>query len=98
MKIHKGDKVKVTTGKFKGTIGLVVQAFPREGKVTVEGVNVKKKGIKKTDATSSENFVFVQSPINASNVMLVEGSEAKKAPKTSKPAAKSKTNAKKPKN
>ena len=40
MKIRKGDKVQVMTGAYKGTIGEVLAAFPKENKVIVEGVNV----------------------------------------------------------
>ena len=43
MRIKKGDKVQVITGAYKGTIGEVKQAFPREDKVIVEGVNIVKK-------------------------------------------------------
>ena len=71
MKIRKGDKVKVTTGKYKGTIALVTEVFPKEDKVIVEGVNVKKRAVKKTES-SKENFVYIQHPIHSSNVRLVD--------------------------
>ena len=48
MRIKKGDKVQVITGAYKGTIGEVKQAFPREDKVIVEGVNIVKKHQKPT--------------------------------------------------
>lgn len=43
MKIKKGDKVKVITGHYKGTIGEVLAVMPKENKVIVEGVNLMKK-------------------------------------------------------
>ena len=46
MKIKKGDKVKVITGKYKGTVGTVSAAFPKTNKVIVEGVNIVKKAMK----------------------------------------------------
>ena len=44
MRIKKGDKVKVITGAYKGTIGEVKAVFPKEDRVIVEGVNMVKKG------------------------------------------------------
>ena len=75
MKVRKGDKVKVTTGKHKGTIGLVLGVNPKKNSVMVEGVNVKKKALDKqpgVDTTGMENFVYIQHAINASNVRLVD--------------------------
>ena len=43
MNIKKGDKVKVITGAYKGTIGEVKAVFPKEDRVIVEGVNMVKK-------------------------------------------------------
>ena len=40
MRIKKGDKVKVITGAYKGTIGEVKAVFPKEDRVVVEGVNL----------------------------------------------------------
>ena len=37
MRIKKGDKVKVITGAYKGTIGEVKAVFPKEDRVIVEG-------------------------------------------------------------
>ena len=46
MRIKKGDKVKVITGAYKGTIGEVKAVFPKEDRVIVEGVNMVKKHLK----------------------------------------------------
>ncbi|MEK9177829.1 MAG: 50S ribosomal protein L24 [Patescibacteria group bacterium] len=43
MHIKKGDTVKILAGDDKGKTGKVVRAFPAEGKVLVEGVNMTKK-------------------------------------------------------
>ncbi|KKW44211.1 MAG: 50S ribosomal protein L24, partial [Parcubacteria group bacterium GW2011_GWA2_56_21] len=43
MKIKKGDKVKVISGKDKGKSGVVLRALPREHKVIVEGVALYKR-------------------------------------------------------
>jgi large subunit ribosomal protein L24 len=43
LKIKKGDRVRVLTGKDRGKEGTVLRAFPTEGKLIVEGVNTAKK-------------------------------------------------------
>src|SRR5919206_240250 len=43
MKIKKGDRVKVMTGKDRGKEGVVMRALPLQEKVIVDGVNVAKK-------------------------------------------------------
>ena len=46
MKVHKGDKVKVITGKDKGKSGVVLRALPKENKVVVEGIALYKRHMK----------------------------------------------------
>ena len=88
MKIKKGDQVKVTTGKNKGVVGAVLQVFSKSNRVIVEGVNVKKRAVKRTES-NEDNFVFIQHSIDASNVKLVQDTdisakdESKKAKKSS---------------
>ena len=43
MHVKKGDTVVILSGDDKGKTGKVVKAFPREGKVIVEGMNTVKK-------------------------------------------------------
>ena len=72
MKIKKGDKVKVISGHYKGTIGEVTRAFPREDKVIVEGVNIVKKALKPTQANPDGGIIEKEMPIHVSNVMLYD--------------------------
>ena len=46
MKIKTNDKVKVMSGKNSGKTGKVIQVFPKEEKVVVEGLNLMKKHMK----------------------------------------------------
>ena len=46
MKLKKGDKVIVISGKDKGSIGTIQKVFPKENRVIVDGVNVCKKHVK----------------------------------------------------
>ncbi|MDA2969507.1 MAG: 50S ribosomal protein L24 [Actinomycetota bacterium] len=71
MKIQKGDTVKVISGKDYGKQGKVLQAFPKKGKVLVEGVNVTKKHQKPQGETMQGGVIDKSLPIDVSNVMLV---------------------------
>jgi large subunit ribosomal protein L24 len=90
MFIKKDDSVTVITGKYKGKTGKVLKAFPREDKVLVEGVNVKKKHQKATKSGQKGQIVEVSHPIHVSNVKLADGAKKpeKKAKAEKKPAAK----------
>lgn len=76
MKIKKGDKVKVITGKYKGHVGVVLKAFPKKSVVVVEGVNLRKKAVNKKKfphlMNIQESFIYVYHPIHVSNVKKIE--------------------------
>ncbi|HEY5821153.1 MAG TPA: 50S ribosomal protein L24 [Propionibacteriaceae bacterium] len=80
--VRKGDRVKVITGKDKGTVGEVIAVFPERQKVTVTGVNIVKRHLKDTSAqpqgraTTKGGIVSSEAPIHASNVQLVVKNEA----------------------
>jgi large subunit ribosomal protein L24 len=78
MKIKKGDNVIVIAGKDKGQKGKVLQAFPDEEKVLIEGVNVKKRHQRPTRQNQKGQIVDKSMPVHVSNVAFVD-------PKTSKP-------------
>ncbi len=71
MKLKKGDNVKMTVGKDRGKTGTVIAAFPREERVTVEGLNLVKKRAKPRVQGESGQTVAVARPIAASKVMLI---------------------------
>ncbi len=68
MKIKKGDNVIVLTGSSKGKSGKVVKAIPKEGKVVVEGINMKKKSQKSRTKGVPSQMISIAMPINVSNV------------------------------
>lgn len=70
MKIHKGDTVIVNTGKDRGKSGVVLRAFPKKGKVIVEGMNIVKKHQKAKSATSKGQTVELTMPLHVANVSL----------------------------
>ncbi|MBA2628520.1 MAG: 50S ribosomal protein L24 [Rickettsiaceae bacterium] len=71
LKIKKGDKVKVITGKSKGKVGDVLKVFPSEKKLIVSGVNLAKKHTKPTQ-TSEGGIVQKELPIHVSNVSHID--------------------------
>lgn len=72
MRIKQGDTVKVITGAYKGTIGEVKKAFPKEDKVIVEGVNMVKKHNKPTQMNPEGGIEEKEAKIHVSNVMLYD--------------------------
>ncbi len=71
LKLRKGDRVRVLTGKDRGKEGEIMRAIPREGKVIVEGVNVAKKHQRPTQATQQGGIIDKDMPLPVSNVALV---------------------------
>jgi large subunit ribosomal protein L24 len=72
MKIRKGDRVRVLTGKHRGKEGEVMAVHPRTGKVVVEGVNTAKRHQKPTRAMQQGGIIDKAMPIDASNVALID--------------------------
>jgi large subunit ribosomal protein L24 len=70
-KIKKGDRVIVLSGKDKGKTGEVTQAFPKDGKVVVAGVNVHVRHTKPTQGDPQGGLKRSEAPLDASNVAHV---------------------------
>ena len=70
MKLHvkKGDTVTVLSGVDRGKSGKVVEAYPKLGKVKVEGVGMRKKHQKPRREGQQGQIVDKHFPIDASNV------------------------------
>lgn len=71
LKIKKGDKVKVITGKSKGKVGDVLKVFPADNKLIVSGVNLAKKHTKPSQ-TSEGGIIQTELPIHVSNVSHID--------------------------
>jgi large subunit ribosomal protein L24 len=81
MKIKKGDTVIIIAGKDRGKKGAVINSFPSEDKVVVEGVNIKKlhrKADRRTKQGAGGQIIEVAAPVHVSNVQIVD-------PKSGKP-------------
>jgi len=71
MKIRKGDRVQVLTGKDRGKTGVVSRSIPDRGKVIVDGVNIAKKHQKPTSATTQGGIIDKEMPIPVANVAVI---------------------------
>ena len=72
MKLKKGDKVIVISGKDKKKVGVIQKALPKENKVVVEGVNIRKKHVKPTQINPEGSIQEIYAPIDASKVMFYD--------------------------
>ncbi len=73
MKIRKSDTVLVITGKDKGKKGKVRFAYPKKGRVLVEGINFIKRHTRAVRQARQAGIIEREAPIDVSNVMLLCG-------------------------
>ena len=71
MKIKKGDQVLIISGKNKGKKGKILKALPREEKVVVEGINIRKKHLRGRRMGEKGQIIELPLPIHIANVQLV---------------------------
>jgi large subunit ribosomal protein L24 len=73
MHVKKGDLVKIMSGSVemgKGKTGKVLEVMPKEGKIIVEGINLKTKAAKPKGPMAPGGLTKKEAPIFASKVML----------------------------
>src|SRR3989338_8738634 len=71
MKIHKNDTVRILTGASRGKTGKVLKVFSDSARVTVEGVNLRKKHAKARKGGQKGQVVEFPASLHLSNVALV---------------------------
>ena len=71
MKLKKGDRVRVLSGKDRGDEGDIMRVFPKTGMIIVEGVNVAKKHQRAMRATMQAGIIDKDMPMPASRVALI---------------------------
>lgn len=79
IRLKKGDKVMVRSGKYKGQTGKVLMTHPSENKVTVEGINIVKRHQKPNRAYPQGGIIELTRPLPVSKVGLYD-------PTTKKPS------------
>ena len=70
--IVKGDRVRVIRGNFRDMEGPVLRVMPAKERVVVEGVNMRKRHEKPSEANPEGGIVTFEAPVHVSNVMLVD--------------------------
>lgn len=73
-KVRRGDTVEVISGREKGLRGEVMRVLPKEGRLVVQGVNIRKKHQRQIQAggrTMSPGIIQFEAPIQIANVMFV---------------------------
>ena len=71
MKLKKGDRVRVLSGKDRGKEGEIMRAIPQRGMVIVDGVNQVKKHQKALRATMQAGIIDKDMPLPVSKVAIV---------------------------
>ena len=71
MKIKKEDIVLIISGKDKNKRGKVLRVFSDEGRVLVEGINLRKKHQKPRKAKEKGQIMEMPAPISVSNIKVV---------------------------
>jgi large subunit ribosomal protein L24 len=71
VKVRKGDRVVVLTGKDKGREGTIIRVLPQVGKVVVEDVNVARRHTKPRQANQPGGIIDKAMPLDASNVAVL---------------------------
>lgn len=66
--IRKGDKVVVIAGNAKGMTGEILSR--RGERVTVQGVNIRKRHMKRRAKVGSGEIIEMEKPVHISNVCL----------------------------
>ena len=76
LKIKKGDKVIVRTGKDRGKTGEVFKVVPTESRLFVRGINMAKRHTKPSQ-TQTGGIIEKEGPIHISNVALIDPENGK---------------------
>jgi len=71
-KIMKGDRVRVIRGNYRDLEGSVLEVLPDHDRVRVEGVNLRKRHTRPSQADPEGGIISMVAPIHISNVMLVD--------------------------
>jgi large subunit ribosomal protein L24 len=71
MRIRKGDRVQVLSGKNRGKTGEVIRAMPAENKVLVAGVNISKRHTRPVRATMQGGIIDKDMPLPVSAVAII---------------------------
>ena len=70
--IMKGDRVRVIRGNDRDVEGTVLEVLRDAGRVRVEGVNLRKRHTRPSEANPDGGILTFEAAVHMSNVMLVD--------------------------
>lgn len=70
--VRRGDRVRVMRGNYAGSEGTILRVLPKENRVVVSGVNLRKRHQRPTQENPDGGIITFEAPIHASNVMLLD--------------------------
>lgn len=68
-RIKKNDTVIAIAGEDAGKTGKVLRVMPEKGKAVVQGLNMVKKAVRRSQTAPNGGFVEREAPIHLSNLM-----------------------------
>jgi large subunit ribosomal protein L24 len=71
MKLRKGDRVQVLSGKDRGQTGTIMRVLPKANKVIVDGINVAKRHQRQTQVRVKGGIIDKDMPIAAATVAII---------------------------
>ena len=74
IRIRKDDTVEIISGNDRGARGRVLRAIPKDRRVVIESVNIRKKHQSAVQAGRGQvqaGIIQFEAPIDVSNVMLI---------------------------
>ena len=84
--VKKDDMVVVIAGADKGKTGKVIKVIYGKDRVLVEGVNIRKKALRRTQQNPQGGIEEIECPIHISNVMLKDKYDSKRNSKSQQSA------------
>lgn len=81
MKLHvkRGDEVVVLSGSHAGKRGKILEVLRADQRAIVEGVNIVKKAVRKTEKNQQGGIIEREAPLHISKLMLASKFDARKA-------------------
>jgi len=74
--VKKGDQVTVIAGKEKGKSGKIIAVLAKQSRVKVEGLQMVKKAVRKSQQQPNGALVDQEGSIHVSNVRKAEAAAA----------------------
>lgn len=71
IKLKKDDTVQVISGNEKGKSGRVIKVDKLTSRVLIQGVNLRKKAMRRKDQQDKGGIAEIEAPIHVSNVNIV---------------------------